>query len=131
MPGEDFAENDSQLLSHCSPHQDPGTPVLMRRDGGPVSFTCRVRNDQDDVFRAADSVLWEVLLPATSGLKDYVVATGVERIELYPDDLPWSPRPYRAELKISVGRGTTTQTSRWLLIVPSHGDDLLRVEEGE
>lgn len=130
VPGEDFEENDSQLLSHCSPHQDPGTPVLLRRDAGPISFSCRVRNDQDNAFRAADTVLWEILLPANSGLRDSVIATGVERVDLYADDLPWSPRSYRAELKISVGRGTTTQTSRWLLIVPSHADDLAPAEDG-
>lgn len=121
VPGEEFAEDDSQLVSHCSPHQDPRVPVLMRRGAAPTSFSCRVRN--------ADSVLWRVRIPGQPGVRDHIIASGVERLDVYPDDLPWSPRPYRAELEIAVGQGTTNRSSRWQLIVTSHSDDLARIEE--
>ena len=120
MPDEDFAEDDSQLVTHCAPHQDPRVPVLLRRGAAPTSFSCRVRG--------ADSVVWHVRIPGEPRVRDYIIATGVERLDVYPDDLPWSPRTYRAELEIAVGQGTTNRSSRWQLIVTSHADDLARIE---
>jgi hypothetical protein len=120
VPGEDFAEDDSQLVSHCAPHQDPRVPVLLRRGTTPTSFSCRVRGE--------DSVLWTVRIPGEPSVRDYIVATGVEELAVHADDLPWAPRPYRAELEIAVRQGTTTRTSHWQLVVMSHADDVARVE---
>ena len=74
-------------------------------------------------------MLWRVRIPGQPGVRDHIIASGVERLDVYPDDLPWSPRPYRAELEIAVGQGTTNRSSRWQLIVTSHSDDLARIEE--
>ena len=123
MPGDEFTEDDSQLVSHCAPHQDPRVPVLMRRGAPPTTFSCRVRGE--------DSIVWNVRVEGDPDVRDFVVATGVEQLDVYPDDLPWSPRPYRAELEIAVRQGTTNRSSSWQLVITPTADDLARIEAVE
>jgi hypothetical protein len=128
---EEYVEDDSRLLSHCIPEADPTRPVLLRR-GESVEFHCRVRG--------ADLVTWSFDIDddeqlEASGLagrapriQPILLGSGVERIAVHGDDLPWSPRPYGGRLQVATSEGGRQQLVTWPLVVASHADDVAQPE---
>jgi hypothetical protein len=106
---------DDRLVSHCSPHASPTRPVLVSAEEGPRRFQCRIRG--------ADEVLWTFDPLGDPGILPFALGTGVQDVDLHREDLPWSPRPYEAELEVRARAGGTEITVTWpLVVVPSAGE---------
>ncbi len=117
-------DDDSSLISFCTPRPRSAEPVLV---GGPTlvrELRCRVRG--------AQTITWTLIGLDGTPLegRELVVASGVERIELHRDSLPWSPQPYRVDLVLSVFSQTqgTAFAPPWPLVVVPDADDLVNPE---
>jgi hypothetical protein len=114
------------LIEFCVPRPRRREPILV---GGPSDLRevrCRIRG--------ADRIEWRIVGLEDTELEDVdlVVATGVERVVLNRDSLPWSPSPYHVELSLRAERedgGGADET--WPIHVVPHGDDLVAVPEIE
>ena len=78
-------------------------------------FQCRITSP--------DVVTWTIRPVGLAGRSDYVIATGVARLDLDVGALPWAPHPYRAELELAVRAGGNQQITTWPLVVLPHGDE--------
>ena len=52
------------------------------------------------------------------------VLRGVERLFLYREALPWSPRPYEGALELRVQAGGVLQVTTWPVIVLPDAEEL-------
>ena len=121
VPDQALDEDDSNLVTHCTPHEGPSNPVLLRRGVAPVPFTCRIRG--------AESVQWTI--DTRSGgpsVAPFVLAVGVEEVLVHGEDMPWSPAPYAAELSVVVQRGGRQTTISRPVIVSSDADEIVPLE---
>jgi|GEM_PF-1698059 len=113
--------SDPPGSSHCSPHaggpwrDDPTRPVLLEADTGARRFHCRITEP--------DLVTWTIRPVGLAERSDYILASGVSRIDLQSDALPWAPHPYKADLELAVRAGGNQQITSWPLIVLPHGDE--------
>lgn len=114
-------DDDGAPISFCTPRPRSAEPVMV---GGPTSvreIRCRVRG--------AQTITWTLYGVDGTPLdgQEWVIAQGVERVELHRDSLPWSPVPYKVELILSVFSQTqgTAFAPPWPLIVVPDADDLV------
>jgi len=115
-----YVEDDSRLISHCTPHAEPLLPLLIRR-GEQRDLSCRIRN--------AQRVEWRFLPDDRE--RPILLAATVERLELHGDDLPWSPQPYGGTLVVEAISGGAVSSFTWQVVVAAHGDDLSLVAPSE
>lgn len=103
------------IVSHCTPHEGQGRPVLLSRDLGPRTFGCRFRPDVEP----------EWTLDFESGTPiSMTLGQGVERVVIDRGALPWSPEPYGALLRMRVPGDGREVTYSWRLVVVPHPADL-------
>lgn len=108
-------DNDSAVVSHCTPHEGQGRPVLLSTSWGPREFSCR--------FRADAEPTWTIEFEDGTHLP-LVVGAGVSRVEVTREALPFSPEPYSVVLRMTVPGDGREVTYSWRLIVVPHPDDL-------
>ncbi len=116
----DSPVDDVPGTSFCSPHAAPGRPILFGEHTGPLRFGCRIV--------LPDEVLWTLRVTDGPTVSDTEIGSGVSWIELRPDALPWSPRPYAAELELRVRFGGDLRITTWPLVVTPHAEVLFQVE---
>ncbi len=99
---------EQALVSHCTPHEGQGRPVLLGAPWGPREFGCRVRADATTIWRVDFDEL---------GVGGFDLATGTESVTLVRDALPWYPAPYAASVEMRAGGDGREVTYTWRLVV--------------